>query len=113
MTPAKVNLTIYRGRDYAKDFSFTDSDGSASDIGNWDFKAEIRSKKSQFGILFTSFTIVKDISTATISMSLTDTETLKIPEGVAYWDLLVSINGIDETYLTGKIKSIATVTKVS
>lgn len=112
MIPAKRNLTIRRGRDYIKDFVFQNADGELIDITTWSFVSEVRGTDCQSGTLLATFTIVVDVPTAMITLSLTDIETLAIPEGDAFWDLLVSIGDNDQSYMSGKIKSICTVTEV-
>jgi len=113
MDPARLQLKIYRGRDYFKDLIFQDGDGALLDISGYVFKAEIRSTNCQAGTLLTTFTIAVDTETSTITLSLTNTQTLLIQEGVAYWDLLVVIGDDDQSYVKGKVKSIGTITEVS
>lgn len=112
MTPSKLNLTVYRGRDFTKDLQFKDSAGELLDISLWDFKSEVRATNCQSGDLLATFHITVDTSTSTIVLSLDETETLNIPEGIAYWDLLVTIGDVQETYVTGKVKALCTITRV-
>ena len=112
MTPTKYNLTIYRGRDYSIEFIFIDDDGVLIPIDNWNFKSEIREEECQESALLASFTIIKDTTNSKILLILTDPETLSLPEGTAYWDLLVSIGNIDESYICGKVKILCCVTEV-
>jgi len=104
MEPATYNLVIYRGRDYSKDFIFTKEDGSLEDITDWEFKSEIREDNCPESALLATFTIIKDPVNARITLTLTDSESMLLVEGKAYWDLLVTINSVDESYICGKVK---------
>jgi len=104
MEPTSYNITIYRGRDFIKDFIFYTEEESLEDITNWDFKSEIREDNCPESELLATFTIIKDPVNARIQLQLTDSETVLIPEGKAFWDLLVTIGNIDDSYICGKVK---------
>jgi hypothetical protein len=104
MDPATLNLTIHRGRDFIKDFIFLKEDGTPEDISLWEFKSEIREEKCIESPLLATFKIYRDVANGRIRLALTDQETFAIPEGTAYWDLLVTILTIDESYICGKVK---------
>jgi len=112
MVPSKHNLTIHRGRDYAIEFVFVNEDGVLIPIDNWNFKSEIREEECMESALLASFTILKDTVNSRVLLTLSDQETLAIPEGKAFWDLLVSIGNIDESYICGKVKILCCVTEV-
>ena len=112
MTPTKYNLTVYRGRDYAITFEFREKDGSIIPIDTWQFKSEMREEECPESALLATFLIETDIPNATVTLRLTDQETLAIPEGKAFWDLLVTIGDIDESYICGKVKINCCVTEV-
>ena len=112
MTPAKENLTIYKNRDFCKDFTFTDVNGELVPIDTWTFKAQIRDKDCTDGLLLAEFTIKVDPPNSTITLELTDTQTGKIPEGKAYWDLLVNMDNCDVSVMIGKVKVLCTVTEI-
>jgi len=112
MIPTKYNLTIYRGRDYSIEFEFKDTEGNNIPIDNWNFKSQIRKEDCPESELLAEFTIAKDTSNSRVTLTLTDSETLAINEDKGYWDLLVSINNIDESYLCGKVKILCCPTEV-
>ena len=112
MTPTKYNLTIYRGRDYSIEFEFKNKDGTLIPIDTWSFKSEVRDEECQESSLLASFDIAVDTLNSKVTLSLSDSETLAIPEGKAFWDLLVTIGTIDESYICGKVKILCCVTEV-
>jgi len=112
MKPAKENIIIRRDREFAKDFTFKTAAGALRDISTWNFAAEIRETNCESGSLLATFAIVVDTATSTISLSLSNTETKAIPEGKAYWDLLVTIGTNDQTYIEGKVTVKCSVTEV-
>jgi len=113
MTPAKHNLSIYRGRDYSVEFEFRDNEGILIPIDTWSFKSEIKDGECIESNLLATFTIAVDIPNSRVILSLTDTETLVIPENSpAFWDLLVTIGTIDESYISGKVKILCVPTEV-
>ena len=112
MVPAKYNLTVYRNRDFCKDFTFVDENGDLYPIDNWTFKAQIRDTNCQDGTLLAEFNILVDRDQSKITLELTDIETNLIPEGTAYWDLLVNMNSCDTNIMEGKVKVLCTVTEI-
>ena len=112
MKPAKENLTIRRDREFAKDYTFKDAAGALVDISTWSFASQIRSTDCQEGTLLATFAIAIDTATSTIQLTLTNTETLALPAGTAYWDLLVTIGTDDQSYIEGKVKVKCSVTEV-
>jgi len=112
MTPAKHNLTIYKQRDFCKDFTFVDDNEELIPIDNWTFKSQIRSTNCVEGDLLAEFTIDIDLLTSTITLNLTDAQTSLIPEEPAYWDLLVNSNNCDVSLIAGKVKVLCTVTEI-
>jgi len=112
MTPAKYNLTIYKNRDFCKDFTFVDEDGKLIPIDNWVFKSQIRDTDCTDGTLLAEFTITVDPPTSTITMELTDLQTSKLPDAPAYWDLLVHMDKCDVSLIMGKVKVLCTVTEI-
>ena len=111
MEPAKYNLTLYRQRDFCKDFTFVDEEGELVPIDSWTFKSQIRSTNCQEGTLLAEFTIDIDIINSTITLNLSDIETQQLEEGTYFWDLLAEINGCDVNLIQGKVKVLCTVTE--
>ena len=112
MTPARHNLTVYRYRDFCKDFTFLDGEKNLIPIDTWSFKSQIRDTNCIDGTLLAEFTIDRDNENSTITLSLSDTQTALIPEDDAYWDLLVHINECDESLICGKVKILCCVTEI-
>ena len=101
MIPAYENLTITRGRDFLKEFTFKERDGTLIPIDTWAFDAKIRVEDNCTSDLIATFSVSSDTATSTVSISLTDTQTSQITQESGYWDLKVTIADFSETYIYG------------
>ena len=80
MEPANYDLTIYRDRDFSKTFYFKTL-GEAMDLTGYTGKAEIRENKDA-AALIVAFQVTIDPLIGSICISLTDTQTMLLPDGV-------------------------------
>ena len=104
MKPAKLNLVIIRGRDFRKDFIFADDEDNLIPIDTWAFKSQIREEDCPESSLMADFTIDVFPAESRIQLKLTDQETLTMNVGKGFWDLLITIGDLDESYACGKVK---------
>ena len=111
-----ANISLRQGRDFLKTYEvFTvNSDGSEilRDISAWEITAEIRVTQNSGADLLGTFVIAIDTINSIITLSLTDTVTQIIPEGIWYYDILVTIAGYDQTYIEGNVTVYGGATKV-
>lgn len=110
MDPANHDLTIYRDRDFTQTFYFK-SLGVAMDLTGYTGKAEIRENKDAADLIV-AFQVTIDPLIGSVALSLTDTQTMLIPDGVSAWDLvLTDPHGLRQSYLEGQVKVVGTVTR--
>lgn len=72
--PAKYDINVYQDRDFSNSYIIKDESGVLIDIEDWTLTAQIRPAYDS-DILLATFTITKDVLTATITTKLTDTVT--------------------------------------
>lgn len=110
MEPATHDLTIYRDRDFSQTFYFKTL-GEAMDLTGYTGKAEIRENRDAAALIVAfQVTIVPLIGS--ITLSLTDTQTMLLPDGVTAWDLvLTDPHGLRQNFVEGEVKVVGTVTR--
>lgn len=110
MKPSTYNLTIYRDRDFSQTFYFK-SLGEIMDLTGYAGKAEIRENQDAAELL-AAFQVTIDSLVGSVVLSLTDTQTILLPEGAAFWDLvLTDPHGSRQNYIEGQVKVVGTVTR--
>jgi hypothetical protein len=110
MEPATHNLTIYRDRDFSQTF-YLKTLGVAMDLTGYSGKAEIRENQDAAGLLV-AFQVTIDPLIGSITLSLTDTQTILIPVGAAFWDLVITDpHGVRQNYIEGQVTVVGTVTR--
>jgi hypothetical protein len=110
MEPAVYDLTIYRDRDFSKTFYFKTL-GEAMDLTGYTGKAEIRENKDA-AALIVAFQVTIDPLIGSIGISLTDTQTMLLPDGITAWDLvLTDPHGVRQNYIEGQVRVVGTVTR--
>jgi hypothetical protein len=93
MAVPSVNIRIDKGTDFSAKFNLTNADASVYDLANYTATAKIsKHPRSSTSKSFTT-SVVTGTGEITISMSDTDTATLK--EGLNYYNVLIthSTNG--------------------
>ena len=106
MTPAKLDLTIRKNRDYVKVFEFDDG----RDISTYDISASIREKHTSTSAKIVDFTVAI-LSTSSFSLALTEVEN-DILKSFGYYDILITITDDSQSYVYGKVSFVDTVTEV-
>jgi hypothetical protein len=110
MKPATHDLTIYRDRDFSETFYFKNA-GVAMDLTGYTGKAEIRENKDA-AALIVAFQVTIAPLLGSIILSLTDTQTILLPDGITAWDLvLTDPHGARQNYIEGQVKVLGTVTR--
>ena len=110
MTPAKLDLTIYRDRDFSKTLYFK-TQGATLDLTDYTAKAEIRGGKDQPNLIV-AFQVTITPLIGSIVLSLTDTQTILLKDDTAYWDLvLTDPHGARQNFVEGTVNVIGTVTR--
>ena len=110
MEPATHNLVIYQDRDFSQTF-FLKSAGVAMNLTGYTVKAEVRPDKYASDLIV-AFTIVVIKATGSITLSLTDTQTLVLTDEVAFWDLVLTDPlGKRLNYIEGTLTVRGTVTR--
>lgn len=114
MTPAKRNLAIYRGDDYAHELTFTDdADPPGSlDVSSYVFLAQIRKGTSHSSGLLATFNVdMSRAGTGVIVLSLDEDVTATLNES-GMWDLQVTLpSGSVQTWLAGRVVLTADVSR--
>ena len=111
MEPASHDLTIYRDRDFSQTFYLKDSLRVALDLTGYTGKAEIRENRDA-AALIVAFQVTIDPLIGSIVISLTDTQTMLLPDGITAWDLvLTDSHGSRQNYIEGQVKVVGTVTR--
>ena len=110
---AEYDLVIYKGNDFSMTVSFLDALGDPLDLTGWTGYAQIREERSKSSTLIADFTVTHNGAGGVVTMTLADTDTN--PSGnKGFYDLLmVDDDGFDETYLTGQVTFVPTVTDKS
>lgn len=86
MAAAKHNITVGRGEDFSFTLTIATSGGTAVDISNNTFKAEVRRDAGK--PLVATFTVTIESSAGTVKVKLPKVETLKLDGNARYkWDL--------------------------
>ena len=110
MEPATHDLTIYRDRDFSQTF-YLKTLGDPMDLTDYTGKAEIRENKDA-AALIVAFQVTVDPLIGSIVISLTDTQTMLLPDGLTSWDLvLTDPHGLRQNYIEGQVKVVGTVTR--
>ena len=110
MEPATHDLTIYRDRDFSQTF-YLKTLGVAMNLTGYTGKAEIRENKDA-AALIVAFQVTVDPLIGSIVLSLTDTQTILLPGGIAVWDLvLTDPHGARQNYIEGQVNVLGTVTR--
>ena len=110
MEPATHDMTIYRDRDFSQTF-YLKTLGVAMDLTGYTGKAEIRENRDDANLIV-AFQVTIDPLIGSFVVSLTDTQTILIPDGVSAWDLvLTDPHGSRQNYIEGQVKVVGTVTR--
>ena len=114
--PARYDIDLYQGEDFALSIEFRDKDGSAVDVSEQTFSAEVRSARRKPGglpyQLAAEFLVdASEAATGTIVLSLPSADNDNIFTGDP-WDLrsVDLLNGDSQYLLTGSVSSIGEVT---
>lgn len=111
MVPANHDLTIYRDRDFSQTFYFK-SHGEAMDLTDYEARAEMRPIKDST-TLIAVFTATINIPAGSITLTLTDVQTLALKDNKAFWDLvLTDPDGLRQPFIEGQVNIQGTVTRV-
>jgi hypothetical protein len=111
MIPATLNLTIYRDRDFSKTLYFKTSLGEIMDLTGYTGKAEIRENKDA-AALTVAFQVTIAPLLGSVVLSLADTQTMLLPDGISVWDLvLTDPHGSRQNFIEGVITVLGTVTR--
>lgn len=97
--PSDFPLCVYRGDIFSESVQLFDDDGSIMDIDGFTAAAEVRSVSGAAVLI--ALTIVIDVPTALITMSLTIVQTKALPQGVFKYDLEVTNGTITKTPVAG------------
>jgi len=100
--PGRYDISLRRRSDYSAALQFKDSQGVGINLNGWSVAAQAWDKKrttkyADFAITYT------DRATGSISMALTDEQTVNFPDEAYYDVLLTNTEGIKEYYLEGVI----------
>jgi hypothetical protein len=110
MEPATYNLTVYRDRDFSQTF-YLKNLGEVMDLTGYSGKAEIRENQDA-ATLLAAFQVTIDPLIGSITLSLTDTQTILLPGGATFWDLvLTDPHGLRQNYIEGQVNVVGTVTR--
>jgi len=115
MEPAAHNLTVYRDRDFSQAFILKDADGVVINLAGYTAQAQIRPAKES-ATLIVEFSVAIVAATGTITISLTDVQTLALDADYVkgWWDLvLTNPSALRESYVEGSVIFKGTVTRAS
>ena len=106
VNPGLRNFTLQRGMDWSEQyvFSSTQTDGSElpMDLTGYTVSSEAWDKEREFK--YASFNVAYDnLPLGTISLSLTNDQTVNFPDELYYDVMLTDSNGLKEHYIEGKI----------
>jgi hypothetical protein len=92
--PVEVDIDIYKDRDFKKTIVVNDSEGTAIDMTDWTFNAQIRPTLGSTTLLATFSIDTTDKDTGTIVLSLADTSTidLEVVNPITLGSVATSIN---------------------
>jgi hypothetical protein len=122
LEPVQYDITVYADRDYSKTFIIKDSVGGLIDITSWEAEAQIRPTYTS-NVLIAQFVIIKDIPTATFTISLesaitgaispTNPITLgsKTSSSNMVWDMAIDAAGERFSLITGICNFTGTVSR--
>lgn len=110
MTPAVLDLTIYKGDTFLLPLTFNDSTGDPIDIGTYTFKGQIKASFSET-VPLAEFDFDFDTNGADgkVTASLTHLQTTDLRSGV--YDIQATVGDVVQTYLYGKVRTTGEVTK--
>ena len=84
-----VELTIEQGANFSTTVTVNDSNGSPTNLTNYDASAQLR--KSYYSTTATDFTVaVTDAAAGQITMSITSSNTANLTPGRYVYDLLIT-----------------------
>ena len=108
----QANIYIDQGTDFRVDLNLFDGDDDPLAISVLDFFADIK-KIYTTGSPLTSFTIEKDLATATLTLVLTDVQTQSLKPGKYQYDVLMrKQSGEMSKILEGLAFIVDTITEV-
>lgn len=111
MIPADYDFEIDRDRDFSQTFLFKDGNEVAINLTGYSSKAQLRPHKDS-STLIVEFTVVQVNASGSVTISLTDVQTLAITQSKAWWDLvLTDPSGLRKTYVEGRVAIRGTVTR--
>jgi hypothetical protein len=88
MTPAELNLTLYRGTTFAQTFTCKDSNLVVVNLTGWSAYAQVRTDPQKHLVLDLAPTIT-DPTGGEVSISFTDEETALMVPGDFVWDFVL------------------------
>ncbi|MFA5381957.1 MAG: hypothetical protein WC356_02240 [Candidatus Micrarchaeia archaeon] len=109
MKPAKYDLTIYRDRDFSQTF-YLKSQGTIMDLTDYTVRSEMRPGVDS-DTLILAFTTAINIPSGSVTISLTDVQTLALDCNTAYFDLVLTKGTLRQSYIQGAVKVVGTVTR--
>lgn len=100
--PGIYNFTVQRSADHSFVLVFKDSAGDAINLTNWTVASQVWDSKRT--TKYADFTVAyTNRSTGTVTLSLSDEDTVDFPDELRYDVLLTNPDGIKEYYLEGII----------
>ena len=109
IAPGKSNIVVRRGTDYSEEFEI-EIDGTLLNLTGAIVTSQIRETANLSGVLIKDFTVVVSIGAvsgylSTITLSLTDTQTLAIDHPRGFYDVLITDSvGNDAYYIEGSVE---------
>lgn len=110
--PETHDFYIRKGNDISEPFGFTDEEGRPIDLTGWGIKAQLRAKKKRTATLLAEFGIDRaKEAEGLIALTLTEVVSGALAGKKGYYDILLTdLAGFDETYVSGEVTLIDTVT---
>lgn len=109
-----VNIDTRQGRNFIKDIIFYENKTTdvLYDITDHTFKAEVRAAQESTSTLFATIAIEIFFVESRIRLTMIPAVTLEIPIGEAFWDLLVTVDGVSQSWFEGTNTSTGGATEV-
>lgn len=102
VSPGTYNFTVQRGADHQLALVFKDSNDAAINLTGWTVASQAwdKTRSTKYADFTVSYT---DRTAGSVSLALSDTDTVSFPDELYYDVLLTDPNDLKEYYLEGII----------
>ena len=106
-TPGTYDMTIYKGNDFEKLFSFKNADETVMDLTGYTIRSQVRDFPGRGETLLMEFTVeIPTPANGEVTLKATDVQTGAVEPSKGYYDILLTNsnnNDFDTTYVKGEI----------